>query len=279
VPRSDRDRNSIGHGDELTPDKRDALERLETIIERGLAGSIEDGLAVDDHLIIHGDCRRLLGHLAGVDNLVIVTDPPYGIGYKHSGRGRPPTGRKAGRRHDTPIIGDDNGPFDPRPLLDLGRPIMLMGANHFHNRLPLGGSLIAWDKTAGGRGRKDSFVDVEFIWTSVPGIKRNLISHLRKGICCEKLGEANGKRDHPAQKPIGVMRRLIQLLDLPPNSVILDPYMGVGTTLIAAQLEGHRGVGIEIDPHYYRKARQQIEAALAQAGSGPPVVDHEEGRP
>jgi hypothetical protein len=198
--------------------------------------------------------------LTAVDDLVIVADPPFGIGYKHSGCGRPPTGRRAGRRHDATIIGDD-GPWDPKPIIDLGRPCVLMGADHFHDRLPPGGSWIAWDKTAGGKGPRDSFADAGFIWCSVPGIKRNVISHLYKGVCCLKEGEDNGRRRHPAQKPLGVMRRLIRLLELPSRSLILDPYMGVGTTLVAALLEGYRCVGIEVDPDYCKIAQQRIEAA------------------
>jgi DNA modification methylase len=207
--------------------------------------------------LIRGDCRRVAVDLSAVD--AIVTDPPYGISYKHSGCGRPPTGRRAGRRHATAIIGDDE-PFDPAPWLDLGRPCLFLGANHFHKRLPHGGSWLCWDKTEGGKGPKDSFVDGEFAWCSVEGIKRNVIPHLCKGVCARKRGEDNGRRSIPTQKPIGSMRRLIDLMGLPEGSLILDPYMGVGSTIIAALELGHRAIGIEIDPRRYAIACDRVDA-------------------
>ena len=70
------------------------------------------------------------------------------------------------------------------------------------------------------------------------------------------------------------MRWCIRLMGLPPNSLILDPYMGSGTTLIAALAEGHRAIGVEIDPRYCAIARRRIErphAAVPRAGRDVPL--------
>ena len=53
--------------------------------------------------------------------------------------------------------------------------------------------------------------------------------------------------------------------DLEPDSLILDPYAGSGTTLIAAVLEGHRAIGIEADPRHVAKARESMPLRLQDA--------------
>jgi DNA modification methylase len=134
---------------------------------------------------------------------------------------------------------------------------VFLGASHFARRLPEDGSWLAWDKSEGGTGPKDTFVDCEFAWCSVPGIKRNILHHLYKGVACRKAGEDNGRRLHAQQKPVRLMRWCIRLLGLPLDAVILDPYMGVGTTIVAALREGYRAIGIEVDPGYCELARRR----------------------
>lgn len=62
---------------------------------------------------------------------------------------------------------------------------------------------------------------------------------------------------HPTVKPIALMRYLCRLIT-PPDGLILDPFVGSGTTIIAAQREGFRAVGIEKSPEYAAIARQRI---------------------
>jgi site-specific DNA-methyltransferase (adenine-specific)/modification methylase len=209
-----------------------------------------------DYLIINGDCRKVVDDLSRVD--AIITDPPFGIRYIHSGRGRAMMDRRSARRNGlSPIAGDDE-PFDPTPWLASGKPCLFWGAQHFADKLPKGGSWLAWDKSL-GKGPADTFLDVEFGWCSIPGIQRNGFRWLWKGMTCQKAGESNGHRFHSAQKPIALMRWSIQLLELSPGSIILDPYLGSGPAIIAAIAEGHRAVGIEIDPRYCRIAHRRVE--------------------
>lgn len=209
-----------------------------------------------DYLILHADSSRMPVDLDRVD--AIVSDPPFGIGYVHSGRGRAATGRRSVRRNGrAPIAGDDQ-PFDPQLWLRSGKPCLFWGAQHFAARLPEGGSWLAWDKSL-GVGPADSFLDAEFGWCSLPGIQWNAFRFLWKGLCCEKGGESGGHRFHPMQKPVALMRWSIRLLGLAPGSVILDPYAGAGSTLIAAIAEGHRAIGIEIKREYGETARWRIE--------------------
>lgn len=211
------------------------------------------------YLIINGDSERLRESidLSWVD--AIVSDPPFGIKYVHSGRGRAVKGRRSVRRNGRVEIQGDDRPFDPRPWLKLGKPCLFWGAQHFADKLPLGGSWLAWDKSPDGKGPADTFLDIEFGWCSIPGLQRNGFRYLWKGLCCEKKGESNGHRFHPMQKPVALMRWSIGLLGLPKGSLILEPYMGGGPTLIAALAEGHRTIGIDVDGGYCRTARRRIK--------------------
>ena len=200
----------------------------------------------------HGDCREVLPHVSAD---ACVTDPPYGIGYVHSGGG---IGVGDRRNHGVPIHGDDQ-PFDPEQLLRFPT-VLMFGADHFRSRLPDGGTFIAWDKSC-GIGPADSFADAEFAWTNLK-LKRNVIRFLWKGVACEKAGEDGGRRWHPTTKPQGVMGWCLQ--QMPQARTICDPYMGSGSTGCAALALGRRFVGIEIDRRYFDVACERIDAASRQ---------------
>jgi DNA modification methylase len=65
------------------------------------------------------------------------------------------------------------------------------------------------------------------------------------------------RNDHPTVKPIGIMRWLLRLV-VPPGGVVLDPFLGSGTTAIAAGLEGFRWLGVEREAKYARIAEARI---------------------
>jgi site-specific DNA-methyltransferase (adenine-specific) len=201
----------------------------------------------------HGDCREVLPLLEGVNAL--VSDPPYGIAYQHSGGGRAAPGAKLPpvRNANRPIAGDAS-PFDPAHLLGFPS-VLIFGADHYRDRLPQGGTFVAWDKSC-GMGPADSFADAEFAWTNAR-VKRNVLRYLWKGVACEKAGEENGKRYHPTQKPVGLMQRCIELL--PYAELICDPYMGGGSTGLAALRMGRRFIGVEIDRRHFDVACERIE--------------------
>lgn len=81
------------------------------------------------------------------------------------------------------------------------------------------------------------------------------------------------KAGHPTQKPMHVMGHIVKSI-VPPNGTVLDPFMGSGTTGVAAVRLGRRFIGIEIDPHYFEIAVKRIEAELNRAPlfAEPPVV-------
>lgn len=189
----------------------------------------EDGI-----VIYHGDCRPMLGALAEIPALVL-TDPPYGMDYK------PLRGADGSKRWTEGVEGDAE-PFDPEPLLRFPR-LVLFGANWYAHKLPPSGGWLVWDKTP--KGIKDGFAasHAELAWT-------NLCSSVRK-FSLQWGGEARNSEPflHPTQKPVGLMRWIIEQFTKP-GDMVLDPYMGSGPVAQACKETGRGYLGFEIDRRY-----------------------------
>lgn len=208
-----------------------------------------------------GDCLEILPTLPKVD--AVVTDPPYGIGYAHSGgfHGGSIGNTKAANKRGSPPVHGDDAPFDPSPWLAFSKNVLMWGADHFYKRLPDSGRWLAFDKL-NGMEPWDSFSDVEFGWHSQDRAAR-IFSLKWKGLACDK-NEESGLRYHTTQKPIRLMRWCIAECRLQANALVCDPYMGSGTTGIAATQAGHRFIGIEIEPRYFDIACERITNAQRQ---------------
>lgn len=219
---------------------------LRVIHRCALADRIET--LADGVTLYLGDCREIAPTLSGVD--ATVSDPPYGINYERGAGGK----GKHTKRNDAPIAGDAE-PFDPAPWIE--RPCILWGANHYAARLPHG-RWLAWNKL-GALEPWDDFSDVEFAWQNTRAADR-IFSLMWKGIVQgEQIG--GGQRWHPTQKPVALMAWCIGFL--PEARTILDPFMGSGTTGVAAVQSGRGFVGIEIEPHYFDIACKRIAKELS----------------
>jgi DNA modification methylase len=73
-----------------------------------------------------------------------------------------------------------------------------------------------------------------------------------------KIELMKSKNTHPTVKPVSLMAYLCRLVT-PPNGIVLDPFMGSGSTGIAAQLEGFKFCGMEMDEDYFKIASARIE--------------------
>lgn len=186
-----------------------------------------------------GDCRDILPTLPRVD--AVVTDPPYGIGAS-SGVG------KYGRLKVTDDLEWDAEAPCLAHILALDVPTVIWGGNYF--QLPPSRAFLVWDKGAGFRGR--DFAECEQAWCSVDGNARLMLRDpLAKGDYSSKA--------HPTQKPIAVMKWSIGHLG--ERETILDPYMGAGTTGVAAIQMGRSFIGIEREPSYFEAACRRIREA------------------
>ena len=205
----------------------------------------------DGVTLYHGDCREILPTLDKVDAL--VTDPPYGISYSPGSGGKGWTkGIKTFSGKDL-VIGDSNS-FDPSPFLSYPK-IILWGANHYADKLPASSNWLVWDKRQ--QGLVNDFADCELAWCSWKAPAR-VFRHLWCGAF--RKSEKGQERVHPTQKPIAVMQWCLSFL--PSEKVILDPFMGSGTTGVAAVKLNKQFIGIEIDKKYFDIACKRISEEL-----------------
>jgi site-specific DNA-methyltransferase (adenine-specific) len=204
--------------------------------------------------LIRGDCLSILPQIKAD---IIITDPPYGVNLDtyNKSRGR---GCKC-QASDYPSIVGDNEPFDPSHLLGYNR-VVLFGANYYADKLPPSSGWVVWDKLNGLTSKRDwgfnDNADCEMIWTNVNEPCR-LVRHRWMGML--KDSERRERRVHPTQKPVELMRLLIEHYSKP-GDVICDPYMGSGSTGVAALRSGRSFIGIEISTDYMLIAKRRIDA-------------------
>jgi site-specific DNA-methyltransferase (adenine-specific) len=219
---------------------------------------------IGDATLYLGDCLEILPTLAKVD--AVITDPPYGQALKVNNSKYAAVQRNGGISRtnvkDYPAIHGDATPFDPLPWLGAAGVVVLWGAHKFAERLPAGGWLV-WDKVPTGKIRDQG--DGEAAWINRQQPLR-IFRLLWDGLC---VGEgarhevtAGQQRHHPAQKPEILMRWCIEQAGSPRS--ILDPYMGAGSTGVAAVQMGLAFTGCEIEPRYFDIACKRIEQAYRQ---------------
>jgi DNA modification methylase len=200
-----------------------------------------------------GECERIMPLLDLVD--AVITDPPYGIGEARKDH------KSRNKLADSPTY--ERGDWDDAPASEAALYLMrhisktqvIFGGNYY--ALPPAKCWLVWDKVNG----ENDFADAEMAWTNINGAVR-LIRHQWAGMLRDS--ERNVSREHPTQKPVAVMAWAIDKAKLAPNSVILDPFMGAGTTGVAALQAGHRFIGIERHEPYFKLACQRIENAQRQ---------------
>ncbi len=181
--------------------------------------------------LFHGDCREVT---AWLEADVLVTDPPYGLGDRWQG----------GTWGAAPMYADarrwDVKPDDADLLTMIGdRPAVVWGGNYF--TLPPSRCWLAWIKNPA----MNTMADFELAWTSLDKPAKAYTS----------TRNPDGQRDHPTQKPVGLMRWTIGHM---PEGSVADPFAGSGTTLVAAKYLGRRAIGVELDERYCEIAAKRL---------------------
>jgi DNA modification methylase len=202
-------------------------------------------------MVYNADCRDVLPTLGKVD--AVVTDPPYGIG---AATGLGPSGGKRAteyaKRFQSSNQWDNDVP--PREIFDslmaMSASQIFWGGNYFE--LPPSKAFLIWDKI---QPEDYTASMAEFAWINF-GTMAKIFRY--------KASAAIGNV-HPTQKPLRLMEWcLIMLPD--PFQLILDPYMGSGTTGVAAVSMGRKFIGIEREPEYFDIACKRISEAIKQPG-------------
>ena len=209
--------------------------------------------------IYHGDCLDVLPALDLARVGVIVGDPPYGVGLNQQ------DGRLA--KDAAKVYGDDK-PYDPAPLLALGLPMVLWGANAYADRLPASRGWLVWDKTHADTCQHSQ---AELAWASWGGGIR-MHREAYHGFMRARDGWL-----HPTQKPVALYLWIYAQRRFPATGAILDPYLGAGASLLAAKQLGRRAIGIEIEERYCEIAARRLAQGVLDLGGSSGAVPGVQG--
>ena len=174
-----------------------------------------------------------------------IADPPYGININES----------IGRRKGAPHSGRKKAIWDSEPpnkevfeeLFRTSKNIVIWGANHFISRLPKQEATcwLLWDKKFSG---DLSFSQFEMAWTSFGGMTKKF----------DKSPTTSENKFHPTTKPIALYAWILKNY-AHEGDKIFDPFLGSGSSRIAAYKLGFDFVGCEIDEEYFRLSEQRFQ--------------------
>lgn len=210
-------------------------------------GGVET-VVIGDATLYRADCFDVLPHLSGVD--AVITDPPFGIGFAYRSHKDDPRSYPALMAQLVPelIRVTDNGPcfLWQSPLQ----------AENWHRYFPSGYRIIAACKAYPGRPGKNTCLswDPVIFWSGRSRLKH----HLPRDWHVVDLTPWDGYRGAnpvPCPRPLAQVR---YFCDSTPARTILDPFMGSGTTGVAALLAGKRFIGVEKDRVYFRYACERL---------------------
>lgn len=185
-----------------------------------------------------GDCFEVMAALPSCFQVdALITDPPYGISERLSGG------------HWDSSFAHDKKPEDLSSIISRAHNSIVWGGNYYP--MPASRGWLVWHKP----DAVQTAAMAELAWTNMDmNVQVKTLSRNTSGM--------DGGRFHPTQKPIELMVWCIWLCQK--AGTILDPFMGSGTTGVAAMQCSRQFLGIEIDPTYFDIACQRIESAQRQ---------------
>lgn len=212
--------------------------------------------------IICGDCLEVMAEMS--DNAVdlVITDPPYGfapfkggstIGATAPCNAAHAIGEQIKVREYKPMVNSDTT-LDLGVIFRISKNQIIFGGNYFP--LPTSRGWIVWDKKK-KNDWNDYYSDGELVWTSFNKPLR-IFRFLHTGIIREGKPEPHY---HPTQKPVAVMKWIVENYSKE-TDIILDPFAGSGSTLMACKMLDRRYIGIDIDEEYCAIAEKRLKEML-----------------
>ena len=221
----------------------------------------------ENGILYNGDCLDIMASFKDKSVDLILTDPPYGIGTAMNGKvgGAKPFGKggKVGGGNCVEPTAYGYQEWDkeiPKKecfdnMFRVSKNQIMFGGNFFVEYLHNSPCWIVWDKVNG----KTNFADCELAWTSFKkSVKQYTI--LWNGML---RVEKRYKRVHPTQKPITLFVRILDDFSKD-NEIILDPFLGSGTTAVACEKMSRRWIGIEISERYCKASAERIKEEIKQ---------------
>ena len=186
----------------------------------------------------------------------IITDPPYGIALKSN--------CKRGvndRKQHYGIAGDENQEAGLH-ILDIAKQANIPVVAFFSSPWkPWPGdwrNLIVWDKGGGTGFGGDTKTCLRRTWELIQVNNTTPIENGRPESVWRVTFSNSIFKDHNCAKPVALMKKLISTF-VPPGSLILDPFMGSGSTGVAAKELGYDFWGVEVDPKHFETASRRID--------------------
>ncbi len=201
------------------------------------------------------DNREVLPTLGRFD--LLLTDPPYGINRDRGMGGGGVDGFGTSKKRNPKKY---DGEWDKEPAhadmlelaLSICRTQIVWGGNYFTDTLPQQPKWLIWDK----QQTMPSYSDAELAWTNLNGNSVKMFRYCGSGLMANEKS-----RVHPTQKPVSLMSWCLSLAGESIRT-ILDPWMGSGTTLVAAKLRGLEATGIEISEDYCKLAVERLRQGV-----------------
>lgn len=201
------------------------------------------------------DCMEYMKSLPDNYFDLCVADPPYGVKYA---RGKNGWG-VCDNRPDIADVSWDDAPtkemFDE--IIRVSKNQIIWGGNYFTEMLPASKCWIVWDKICNTEN-KSVFADCELAWTSFTKVCR-LFKIRQMGFICDTK---DTERIHPTQKPTELYAWIYQ--NYLEGKRVFDPFLGSGSSRIAAWDAGLDFVGCEIDKVYFDKQEERFNAHASQ---------------
>jgi site-specific DNA-methyltransferase (adenine-specific)/modification methylase len=218
---------------------------------------------IGDATLYLGDCMEILPTLPKVD--AVITDPPYGIGFDYASYDDT---RENLRALIAAVI--------PWATESAKRAVVLCGITQMHEYpAPDWTACITWDTTGSfGKCGYTQWMPALVYGKDVAGFGnvegRVTKSDVYRIVGGAGVGFARGEAiDHPCPKPVNVMGWAVSRFATA-TEMVLDPFMGSGTTGVACAQMGRKFIGIEIEPRYFDIACRRIDDAYRQQ----PLIPH-----
>jgi len=206
---------------------------------------VNNSVTIGNATLYLGDCREILPTLPKVD--AVITDPPYGIGFKYESHDDAPE-LWFGLMNKVIPLCKAIAPFVIMPSCQIKR-LAWWYANHQPEWL------VAWHKGSPGHVSTIGFNDWEpHVCWGRPN--RPMHDYFSTPLVIDDNG-------HPCVKPVRYSIWLVERC-APEGGTVIDPFMGSGTTGVACMNLGRKFIGIEIEPKYFDIACRRIEDAQRQ---------------
>jgi len=199
--------------------------------------------------VIQGDCIEVMQHIPDKSIDLVLTDPPYGIG---ADKGVGGYGCSKTDNHYTDDWDNKTPSLDTfNEMLRISKNTIIFGGAFFTDKLPVNGHWIVWDKK-GDIEFQNPFGDCELAWTNFDKKSVKKYTVIQQGFIAKDKA-----RFHPTQKPVQLFCEILQDYSKE-AALILDPFLGSGTTAVACKRLNRRFIGIEISEKYCQIARDRL---------------------